>query len=82
MAKLTEIQNPISGAKGNLFDVSFLMQNILGVVAFLGIFAVGEKLFGTVVGKTGGLVGQPENPFQPQPQPLQAPVQPQGLNIL
>jgi hypothetical protein len=59
VAKLTEFQNPISGKTGNLFDLGNLWQMILGVVVFMGVFAVGEKIAGSVNGKIPGVSTQP-----------------------
>ena len=42
--KLANFKNPLSGASGNLLDVSDWTQNILGVVFLFVVIAMGQML--------------------------------------
>lgn len=67
MAKLTEFQNPLSGSKGNLFDIGNLWSSILGVFVLIFVFAMGEKLAKTVSGKIPAINTTVYNPLTPVP---------------
>lgn len=64
--KLTQFTNPVNGQKGDLTNLGTLWSLVLGVIVFLAVFAFGEKIFGQVNGRTGGIVGNPTDPFPPQ----------------
>lgn len=42
--KLTGYTSPLSGAKGDLLDISGLWSNILGVIVMFVVFATGQKM--------------------------------------
>jgi hypothetical protein len=44
LAKLTEYENPVTGKKDNLFDLSGIWGKILGVVMFFIVFAAGQNI--------------------------------------
>lgn len=69
MAKpnVADFVNPITGHKGNLFDLKGIWHMILGVVVFIFIFFAGEKLVHAISGKTGVAISA-SNPL-PSPQP-------------
>ncbi|MBX6773020.1 MAG: hypothetical protein IRY83_14925 [Chloroflexi bacterium] len=48
MAKLTDFENPISGDKGNIFDLHQLWQYALGGVVVLASFGVASWLYNRV----------------------------------
>lgn len=49
--KLTEFENPLSGEKGNIFDLSKLWSLILGVFVFMFVVATGQRVASIVSGK-------------------------------
>lgn len=52
MAKLTQYENPLTGKRENIFDISSLFAKIMGVVVMLFVVATGQNLARTVSGKT------------------------------
>ena len=52
--KLTEFQNPLSGGKGNVFDLGQIWSLILGVGVILLVFNIGQKFAGAVASKLPG----------------------------
>lgn len=52
MAKLTEYENPITGRKESITDISGLFGKIVGVVVMFFVVATGQNLAKTISGKT------------------------------
>jgi len=51
--KLSSYENPISGTRGNLFNLGNLWAQILGVFVLVMVFMFGQKLADFIFGKTG-----------------------------
>jgi len=51
MAKLTEFENPFSGKKANITDIGTIWSMVLGVFVMFFVFAMGQKVAGTVSSK-------------------------------
>jgi hypothetical protein len=51
--KLSSYENPISGTRGNLFNIGNLWSQILGVVVLVMVFVFGQKLADMAFGKSG-----------------------------
>lgn len=63
MAKITDFTNPLTGQKGNVFDLTGIWNMILGVVIFLFVFAMGQNVANKLGGKVPMADFKPENPF-------------------
>lgn len=72
MAKLGDFTNPLSGSKGNVFNIGQMGSMIIGVVAMLAAFGIGTFLFNSAKrlapGPLGGMLGQ-SNIFNPAAPP-------------
>jgi hypothetical protein len=51
--KLSSYENPISGTRGNLFNLGNLWAQILGVFVLVMVFMFGQKLADFIFGKAG-----------------------------
>lgn len=50
--KLATVENPISGSKGEITSGQYWFQNILGVMFFLIVVNIGQKVANFITGKT------------------------------
>jgi hypothetical protein len=48
LAKLTQFENPFSGKKASIFDFGQIWSMILGVFVMFFVFAMGQRVAGTV----------------------------------
>jgi hypothetical protein len=51
--KLSSYENPVSGSRGNLFNIGNLWSQILGVFVLVMVFMFGQKLADFIFGVTG-----------------------------
>lgn len=63
--KLTDFENPISGKKGNLLDLSTLWANIMGVFVLFLVFATGQNIANRVSGRFRYIDAQPDPIVRP-----------------
>lgn len=66
MAKLTQFENPFSGKKASIFDIGQIWSMILGVFIMFFVFAMGQRVAGTVSQKVP-LVDTTIEPIVTQP---------------
>lgn len=63
MAKLTQYENPLTGKKGNLFNVMGLWQQVLGFLVLFGVMAFSQKIGNKVENKVKYVDVTPNSPF-------------------
>jgi hypothetical protein len=57
--KLSSYENPISGEKGNLFDLGKVWSEVLGVAVLVMIFIFGQKIADFFFPPVAGTVAEP-----------------------
>jgi hypothetical protein len=50
--KLTNYENPVSGTKGNLFNLGNLWAQVLGVFVLVLVFMFGQKMADYIIPKS------------------------------
>jgi hypothetical protein len=70
--KISQYENPLTGKKGNLFDIGGLWQMVLGVFVLFFIWAMGQNLSKAVSGKVPFLDTTPDQPWANPTAPQQS----------
>lgn len=56
MAKITDYKNPVTGQKGNIFNVKDIWSQVLGVVVIFFVYSLGRQTSNFIEGKSGGKI--------------------------
>jgi hypothetical protein len=50
--KLSSYENPVSGTRGNLFNIGNLWAQVLGVFVLIAVFMFGQKMADFIIPKS------------------------------